>query len=161
MKMAPTMSSIDFVKSWQSAFASGNLEYLREHSTADFTLSGAAPQPLSMREFTELLPYIIKAFSDWKFNATNYKQVGERVSCSVRITGTHSGVLNLPMMNIHGFQPTGKRVRLPLEENTYVLRDGKLARLVVEKVEGGGIPGILVQVGAMETQPEKTSRNPK
>ena len=35
------------------------------------------------------------------------------------------------------------------------------ARLEVEKVEGGGIPGLLVQIGAMETQPEKSRSRSK
>jgi predicted ester cyclase len=159
--MAAKMSSIDFVKSWQAAFESANAEYLREHSTADFTLSGAAPQPISLEDFTEMLPHLVRAIPDWKFNASNYKVVGERVTCSVRISGIHSGVLDLPMMNIHGYQPTGKRIRLPLEGNTYVLRDGKVAHLEVEKVEGGGIPGILTQIGAMETQPVKSRSRSK
>jgi predicted ester cyclase len=159
--MAAKMSSIDFVKSWQAAFESGNVEYLRDHSTADFALSGAAPQSISMQDFTELLPHLLRALPDWKLNSSNYKVVGDRVTCSVRISAIHSGVLDLPMMNIHGYQPTGKRVRLPLEQNTYVLRDGKVARLEVEKVEGGGIPGILTQIGAMEIQLVKSRSRSK
>jgi len=159
--MAAKVSSIDLVKGWQAGFESGNVDYLREHSTADFALTGAAPQPISIGDFTELLPHLIRAMPDWKFNTTNYKVVGDRVTCSVRISGIHSGVLDLPMMNIHGYQPTGKRVRLPLEQNTYVIRDGKVARLEVEKVEGGGIPGILTQIGAMQTQPEKSRSKSK
>jgi hypothetical protein len=159
--MAAKMSSIDFVKSWQAAFESANVEYLRDHSTADFALTGVAPQPIPIEDLTELLPHLIRAIPDWKLNASNYKVVGDRVTCSVRISGIHSGVLELPMMNIHAYQPTGKRVRLPLEGNTYFLRDGKVARLEVEKVEGGGIPGILTQIGAMQTQPEKSRSRSK
>ena len=159
--MASKVSSIDLVKGWMSAYESGNLVYIREHTTEDFTVSGAAPQPISRNDFIELLPHLIRALPDWRFNASNYKQVSDRITCSVRISGIHSGVLDLPMMNIHGYQPTGKRVRLPLEQNTYVVRDGKVARLEVEKVEGGGIPGLLTQIGAMETQPEKTRSKPK
>jgi len=43
----------------------------------------------------------------------------------------------------------------------YFIRDGKVARLEVQNVEGGGIPSILAQVGAMEAKPEKTRTNPK
>jgi hypothetical protein len=156
--MAAKVSSIDLVKGWMSAFESGNVDYLREHSTEDFTITGAAPQPISERELSELLPHVTRAIPDWRFNASNFKQVGDRITCSVRISGIHSGVLDLPMMNIHGYQPTGKRIRLPLEQNTYYIKDGKVARLDVEKVEGGGIPGILTQIGAMETQPAKSRR---
>jgi hypothetical protein len=156
--MAAKVSSIDLVKGWMSAFESGNMDYLREHSTEDFTITGAGPQPISERELSELLPHVTRAIPDWRFNASNFKQVGDRITCSVRITGIHSGVLDLPMMNIHGYQPTGKRIRLPLEQNTYHIRDGKVARLEVEKVEGGGIPGILTQIGATETQPVKSRR---
>jgi predicted ester cyclase len=108
-----------------------------------------------------MLPGLTRAFPDWRFNASNYKVVGDRVTCSVRISCIHSGVLDLPMLNIHGYQPTGKCVRLPLEQNTYVLRDGKVFHLEVENVEGGGIPGILTQIGAMETQPVKSRSKSK
>ncbi len=159
--MAAKVSSIDLVKGWMSAYESGNLDYLREHTSEDFAISGASPQPISMRDLTEMLPGLIRAFPDWRFNASNYKVVGDKVTCSVRITLIHSGVLDLPMLNIHGFQPTGKRVRLPLEQNTYVLKDGKVAHLEVENVEGGGIPGILTQIGAMQAQPEKSRSRSK
>ena len=159
--MAAKVSSIDLVKGWMSAFESGNLDYLHAHTAEDFTISGATPQPITWKDFSELLPHLIRACPDWRFNATNYKVVGDRVTCSVRITCIHSGVLDFPMLNIHGYQPTGKRVRLPLEQNTYVLHDGKVSRLEVEKVEGGGIPGLLVQIGAMETQPEKSRSRSK
>jgi predicted ester cyclase len=144
-----------------SAFESGNLDYLREHTSEDFAISGAAPQPISMRDFSEMLPALTRAFPDWRFNAANYKVVGDRVTCSVRITCIHSGVLDFPMLNINGYQPTGKRVRLPLEQNTYMVRDGKVTHLEVEKVDGGGIPGIFTQIGAMQTQPEKSRSRSK
>lgn len=159
--MAAKVSSLDLIKGWISAYESNNLAYLREHTSEDFEASGAAPQPIKGRDFFELYPHLMRAFPDWRFNATNYKQVGERVTCSARITCIHSGVLDLPPFNVHSFQPTGKRVRLPLEQNTYTVRDGKVYRLEVEKVEGGGIPGILTQIGAMTTQPEKSRSKSK
>jgi predicted ester cyclase len=159
--MAAKVSSIDLVKGWISAYESNNLDYLREHTSDDFTISGATPQPISWKDFTEFYPHLLRAFPDWRFNASNYKVVGDRVTCSVRITCIHSGVLDFPMLNIQDYQPTGKRVRLPLEQNTYVVRDGKVAHLEVEKVDGGGIPGILTQIGAMQTQPEKSRSRSK
>ncbi len=153
--MASNVSSIDLVKGWISGFESGNRDYLQEHSTRDMLVSGAAPQTIPLQTLLELYPHIRTAFPDLRMNASDFKQVGERVTCTVRITGTHTGVLNFPLMGVFGFQPTGKTVRLPAEQNTFTIRDGKVARLEVQKVEGGGIPGILEQIGASTTQPIK------
>ena len=153
--MASDVSSIDLVKGWISAFESGNRNYLQEHTTEDMVISGAAPQALGWQQFLEMYPHIRTAFPDLRMNASDFKQVSDRVTCSVRITGTHSGVLNFPLMSIYGFQPTGKSVRLPVEQNTFLIRDGKIARLEIQKVEGGGIPGMLAQIGASATQPIK------
>lgn len=159
--MATGVSAIDVAKGWISAFESGNLDYLREHSTEDMQVAGVIPQPLTFKEYSQFYPNLLRAFPDWKFNASNYKQVGDRVTCSTRVTCIHSGVLDFPPMNIHGFQPTGKRVRLPLEQITFLLHNGKISRVEVEKVEGGGIPGVLTQIGALQIQPEKSRSRSK
>jgi predicted ester cyclase len=159
--MAAKVSSLDLVKGWISAYESGNTDYLREHTAEDMTVIGAAPQPIPWKDYSNSVENLMRAFSDFRFNASNFKVVGDRVTCSVRITCIHSGVLDFPMMNIHGFQPTGKRVKLPLELNTYTIRNGKVHSLEIEKVEGGGIAGILTQIGAPQTQPEKSRSRSK
>jgi len=159
--MATKVSSIDLVKGWLSAFESGNLDYLQEHHTEDMVISGALPQPVPWKDYALFYPNLMRAFPDWRFNATNFKQVGDRVTYSVRVSCTHSGVLDFPALNIHGYQPTGKRARLPLEQMTMVLHDGKVSRIEIERLEGGGIPGILAQIGALQTQPEKSKSRSK
>jgi hypothetical protein len=42
---------------------------------------------------------------------------------------------------------TGKKVSLPAEASTFTIKNGKIARLDVAPTPGGGVPGILSQLG--------------
>jgi len=108
--------------------------------------TGPVPKPLSRVEYIDLLRAIHKAFPDWKFNATNFKQVRDHVTCNTRISGTHTGVLELPMLGISA-QPTNKRFASPEELLTITVENGKITRVESANMPGGGLMGILAQVG--------------
>jgi predicted ester cyclase len=154
--MASKMNPIDFVKSYFAALEGKNYDYVRDNSTEDMHFSGPIPQPVDRQGFVEMERTLFRAFPDWKFNLSNFKQVGDRVIFQSHITATHSGVLNMPAMDIHNYQPTGKHLRLPVQETTVELRDGKVAKLDVKKTAGGGVNDLLEQIGYPITQQTKT-----
>jgi hypothetical protein len=43
---------------------------------------------------------------------------------------------------------TGKRLSLPKEPGAFTIKDGKIARLEAANVPGGGVMGVLAQLGA-------------
>jgi hypothetical protein len=61
------------------------------------------------------------------------------------VTGTHTGVLALP--GIPSIPPTGKKVSLAEEVQTYTLRGGRLHALSTDARPDAGIPGLLTQLG--------------
>jgi predicted ester cyclase len=154
--MASKMNPIDFVKSYMAALEGKNFDYVRDNTTDDMLFSGPIPQPVGKQAYMEMNRALFKAFPDWRYNSSNYKQVGDRVIFHTRVTATHSGVLDLPNMNIHGYQPTGKRLQLPSQETIIELRDGKVSRVELTKTKGGDLNDILEQVGYHVTQPSKT-----
>ena len=111
----------------------------------DFVITGATPQPLNKEAFIGLMHATLTAMPDWAFNASGFEEDGDTVTLKSRITGTHTGPLELPGMP--PIPATGKKVALPEETQIYTLRDGKLVKLQVEDVPGGGIPGMLQQIG--------------
>jgi predicted ester cyclase len=88
---------------------------------------------------------MLAAFSDFKFNETLVEEGADMVICTQHITGTHTGTLALP-----GLPPvpaTGKKVAMPEEKQVFTFRDGKFARAHSDPVPGGGVMGILAQLG--------------
>lgn len=118
--------------------------------TDDMRFSGAAPEPLHKQEYIDLLRALVWAMPDWKFNTGEFKEKGDRVIVPIHITGTHKRDLRLPKMNVPLVPPTGRHVALPNETVTLTFRGDKIASIEVSKVPGGGVMGILQQLGVME-----------
>ena len=141
------MNDLDLVKSALRSIEAGDFLHYREQYADNFILTGPVPKPLSRVEYVDQMRAMLKAFPDWKFNATNFKQVRDHISFSTRISGTHTGVLDLPGLGISGVQPTGKHFTLPEELQTVTVENGKITRAESNIVSGGGLMGMLAQIG--------------
>lgn len=139
------MSAADTVKQGMRAWEKNDAATMDSLVADNFVMSGPVPQPLGKQEFIGFMHAILAALPDFKFNETLAEEHGETVVVKSRITGTHTGTLALP-----GLPPvpaTGKKVALPEERQVYTLSGGKLVKLVVDEVPGGGVPGMLAQLG--------------
>jgi ketosteroid isomerase-like protein len=141
------MSNIDFVKRGLQAFSAGDVATLGQMVADDFVLTGAAPQPLGKAEFLGLCQANHTAFSDFDFNASNFQETGDVVTCNTAITGTHTGPLAV-VPGVPAVPATGKHIQLPEDRQTATIREDKLARLEIVSPPGGGIPAAYAQVGA-------------
>jgi predicted ester cyclase len=115
--------------------------------TDDFTFSGPVPQPISGREWLAMHKSLSIAFPDWKFNASDLREEAGKVRVAVRITGTHKGELNLSSLGMPNVPATGKSIKLPREEITLTVSNGKFSSLHTPPTDGGGVMGILSQLG--------------
>lgn len=141
------MSNLDIVKTGMQAFAAGDVTALSSLIAEDFVFSGPVPQPIGKTDFLNLCRANHSAFPDFNFNARDFREEGDNVYVTTAITGTHTGPLAL-IPNIPAVPPTGKRIQLPDERHTYMLKDGLLVRLDVQSRPDGGIPAAYAQVGA-------------
>jgi SnoaL-like domain len=111
----------------------------------DFRLDGAGFDGIGKPEFIAAMRAQLTAFPDYSENPTDVKENGDRVLFVAHVTGTQKNALALP-----GMEPvaaTGSQIRLPPEPAWVEIRDEKLAIYHVEAVKGGGIGGILSQLG--------------
>ncbi len=115
--------------------------------TDDFTFSGPVPQPISGREWLAMHDSLNIAFPDWKFNASDMREEGGKVHGAVQITGTHKGELDLSALGMPNVPATGKSIKLPREEITLTVSNGKFSSLDTPPIDGGGVMGILSQLG--------------
>jgi hypothetical protein len=146
------MSNTDLVKSVLAAFESGDTKKAESLLSDDMVFAGPVPKPVSKGEFLGLQGALVAAIPDWKFNAGDYKEQGDKVLVKVHISGTHTKPLTLPPMGIQSLPPTSKHVQLPYENLTVTIKNGKATRIDGEHVEGGGVPGLLAQLGVKVPQ---------
>ena len=141
------MNNTDIVKAGLKAWESNDVHTLSELVADDFSLSGPVPQPVGKHEFLALMQILHTAMPDFAFNVSRFEERGETVIARSHITGTHTGILALPGMP--PIAPTGKKVALPEEVQTYTLKNGKLHTLVTDARPDAGIPGMLAQLGVV------------
>jgi hypothetical protein len=98
-------------------------------------------------EFLAIQSAMQAGIPDWKVNASDFKENGDKVSVVFQITGTQTAELKLPMPGMPPIPPTGKRVSLPKEPTTFTVKDGKVTRIESAGVPGGGVMGLLAQLG--------------
>ena len=110
-----------------------------------FRLEGAGLDGIGRTEFLAAMKAQLDAFSGYSENPTDIVADGDTVRFVAHVTGTHTGTLALPGMA--PIQPTGRAIALPPEPASVRVRDGKLVAYQVSKVAGGGIDGIIAQIG--------------
>ena len=74
---------------------------------------------------------------------------GHLVKISAELKGTQSGVLDLSPVGLGVSPATDKSFATPREHVRVTIRDSKVASWVVEPTEGGGLMGILGQLGLL------------
>lgn len=141
------MSNIDLVKQGLDAWCRGDTAALSALATDDFMLSGPTPQPLDKSAFLGLHRALISAIPDWAFNATDWREEGDKVYATFHITGTHTGTLAA----IPGVPPvpaTGKSIKLGADQAVYTIRGGQIGQQNITVAPDSGVAGIYTQVGA-------------
>lgn len=141
------MSKLDTVKAFAEALETRDFNKAASYLTDDFVFAGPVPQPIGKEEFLAVQSAFEDAFQDWSFNSHDEVEQGDAVTVAVQITGTHTHDLVLPIPGMPSIPATGKKVSLPVEHVTYAFKGDKIASLTSDNVPGGGVPGILAQIG--------------
>ncbi|HLH62059.1 MAG TPA: nuclear transport factor 2 family protein [Ktedonobacteraceae bacterium] len=139
------MSKTQTVEAFSEAMEARDWDKVATYLSDDFTLSGPTPQPVGKNEFIAIQSAFMNAFPDWSFNLGSLEEQGDKVLATVHITGTHTRDLLVP-----GLPPvpaTNKRVSLPEEHLEFTFHGDKIASLSSDNVPGGGVPGVLQQIG--------------
>lgn len=114
----------------------------------DFKFSGPVPEPIGGMEWLGLHDKLNDAFPDFSFNLKEEVMVkGDVAHIKVKLSGTHEAELDLSPMGLPSVPSTGKSVNLPEEQLDVTVVDGKVTSVHGEPVEGGGVMGILAQLG--------------
>jgi hypothetical protein len=111
----------------------------------DFRLEGAGLDGIDKPKFLGAMKAQFDAFEGYSENPSGVSEQGDVVRFTAHVTGRHTGTLALPGMA--PIPATGRSIALPPEPCWVKIGDGKLSVYHVEAVAGGGIDGILQQIG--------------
>ena len=141
------MSNLEVAKRFADLLESGDVKGLQALLADDFRAKGATRE-LTKQQALGYLQTIFTAFPDYRFGFADFEEKGDSVNCTSQETGTHKGVLDLNPFGIPiSLPPTGKSIELPKSINTFRVAGDKVTFYGEEAVQGGGLAGILEQLG--------------
>jgi hypothetical protein len=146
------MNTQKVAEAFAAAWQAGDADTLTILATDNFTFSGAVPEPLPLNAVIGLILTLKKAFPDLQYNATIQRVEGNIAHLTPHLTGTHTGDLDLTAMGLGIIPPSGKSINLPEETAQITVEGGKVVNYYVVPTPGGGLLGILTQLGVEAPQ---------
>ena len=147
------MEHIQIVKAAYSAIEAGDFDTVEGLLHENYQLTGPVSQSMGKEDVLKLLKALKAALPDFAFSLSDLKETDEQVSGIQHVTGTHSHTLDLSFMGVPTQTATGKKVKLPDEPFKVEFMGNQISKLHFEPVEGGGVPGLLTQIGATVEAP--------
>jgi predicted ester cyclase len=141
------MSNLEIAKRAADLLDSMDLKGLQALLADDFRAKGATLD-LTKQQTLGGLHILFTAFPDHSFNFADFEEEGDLISCTGQETGTHHGILDLKPLGMSvSLPPTGKTFKLPISVFTFRVAGEKVTHYSEESVKGGGLVGILEQLG--------------
>lgn len=104
-------------------------------------------EPMDRDDFLRFMQALLAGFPDYRFNHSDSRVNGNVVTVKLRMTGTHTRTLALPMPGLKPVPATGKKVVLPEQSFAYTVRNGRITTITPEPIPHAGIIGLLEQIG--------------
>lgn len=109
---------------------------------------GSLPQPVPALEAFNIISGMLVAFPDLKFDVQEVTVNGNQATVRCQLSGTHTGVLKLPLPGMPGeLPPTGKKVSVP-DTLTVTVQGDKVSQINLDTPAGTGIPSMIAQLAA-------------
>ncbi len=149
------MSAEELVKTFMIALEAKDYDTANSYLTDDFLFSGWTPQPLGKEQFITIMSGLKAGIPNLTYN---FHTIHDRrdpqdklqesyVKMTTHITGTQTDSFILPPLGTPPIPQMDGTVSLPEESWNYTLANEKITRIVVGHVSGGGIQGLLHQLG--------------
>ncbi len=144
------MNPREIVQALLDSVQRGDFEKARFLVSNDCQFSGPVPELIKCEAWMGINKNLRKAFPnlDYHFHVDRVDGLdGGTVKISAELKGTHSGVLDLSSLGLGVTPATNKSFATPHEHCRVTIKGDKVASWVVEPIEGGGLMGILSQLG--------------
>ncbi len=141
------MSAIDTVRTFVSALDDNEKEVAANALTDDFLFTGWTPKPLNKADFLTTIAELKAGIPGLMFNLHNLAELDNTVTGSIQIAGYQSDSFSIPPLSLPPIPQMARSISMPVEDVTYTLEGDKIASWRVQHVAGGGISGLLHQLG--------------
>lgn len=141
------MSAIDTVRAFVTAIENNEKEETVDPLTDDFLFSGWTPKPLNKADFITTFAELKSGIPSLMFNLHNLAEQGNTVTGSIQIAGYQSDLFSIPPLSLPPIPQMARSISLPVEDVVFTLEGDKILRWSVQHVAGGGITGLLHQLG--------------
>ncbi len=147
------MNGADIVKQFMIALESQEFTLASDYLADDFTYTSMLPRPLNKKQFITLVKELKYGMPNMSFNVRDIRETNnelkqeQNAECTVQLTGTQSNIMELVPLSLPPIPETNRRIILPPEQWRFTIINNKIASIVVPPVPGGGIPGLLQQLG--------------
>ncbi|MFL5656474.1 MAG: nuclear transport factor 2 family protein [Ktedonobacteraceae bacterium] len=146
------MSSVDIAKDFMIALESKDYDTAASYLSDDFVFSGWTPQPLDKDQFITVMGELKAGIPNLSYHFHTVRDVRDlvqesNVKAAIQMTGTQTDSFILPPLGLPPIPQMARSVSLPEEHWDYTLQNGKIVKITVQRVPGGGIQGLLHQLG--------------
>lgn len=141
------MSNLDVAQRAIEAMESGDVNAFARCLSDDSVCVGLAPHVMDKREYIKVMQALVGGMPDWTFNARDWREEGDRVSCRVEVRATQTNMLPPVLPSAPPVLATGRHVNLPAQPIEFFFDGDEIVRVVVGRGEGSGVIGVLKQLG--------------
>jgi hypothetical protein len=144
------MNAREIVQALFDSVQRGDFQKARFLVSNECQFSGPVPEPIQREAWMGMNKNLKKACPnlDYHFHVDRVDGLdGGVVKISAELKGTQSGVLDLSPLGLGVTAATDKSFAMPREHGEVTIKHDKVASWVVEPSEGGGLKGILGQLG--------------
>ena len=147
------VTATEIVTAFMEALEAKEFDKAATHLSDNFQFSGSTPLPLNKAKFMSYSKALAVGMPNLSYHFHDIQEVeeilgeGTSVRATVQITGTHTNTFEIIPLGLPLIPETNKSVMLPEEHWEYTIKGNTIAFIRVEQVQGGGIKGILQQLG--------------
>jgi hypothetical protein len=145
------MDEVAIVNDFMRALQIKEYEKAATYLTNDFLFSGWTTQPLNASQMMDIMGGLKAGFPDLSYHFEVVHSTGEMVpgtvEGTVQLTGHQSASFILPAIGTPPIPEKAAHISLPQEHWIFTLQQGKIVRIISRRVPGGGIEGLLNQMG--------------
>lgn len=139
---------IEIVREFMTALDNNERDVYENYLAENFTFTGWTPKPLDRAGFLEVVRGLEHGLPGLTYNLHNVLEEGHnQVGATWQVTGYQSDSFVIPVLGLPPIPQTGQSVSMPPENVLYTLQGEQIRIIDVERVDGGGIKGLIAQLG--------------
>jgi predicted ester cyclase len=120
------MDSIDIVKAYFAALDSSDLQQVDQYLSENYQLVDFTPQPMDKEAMLDMITLFKTALPNLNHSLSNIRVEENVVKCTVQLSGTNSGLLDLRKMGIGVVPRSQKFIIFPNGTYEFTIKGGKI-----------------------------------